>query len=87
MSEAGEFLLTNPGSPMSPWFKQIQQQRQGQAPAPAAAPKSAIPDLAEEEEKKRLNRAKIASSGIFTTTAYSGYSDRTLGGGNSLSAN
>ena len=84
MSETGNFLLTSPGSPMSSWFKQIQQ---GEAPATEAAPKSPALDPVDEEEKKRLNRAKIAGSGTFTTNAYSGYSDRTLGGGNSLSVN
>ena len=40
---------------------------------------------AAEEEKKRVERAKGGGLAAFTTNAYVGYPDRTLGGGNSLS--
>ncbi len=40
---------------------------------------------AAEEEKKRVANAKGGGLAAFTTNAYVGYSDRTLGGGNSLS--
>jgi peptidoglycan hydrolase CwlO-like protein len=61
------------------------REEKAKADAEAARLKAENDKAAAAAETKRVQRAKAGGLSAFTTNGYAGYSDRTLGAGNSVS--